>query len=436
MKATIRTLLKAACIAIAMIAMPIGVMGQDEGETEQAAKFSKEELTQMLAPIALYPDSLVAQVLMASTYPLELVEAERWRRQNTALQGEELDNALKEKSWDPSVKSLCHFPDLLFSLSEKLDQTRKLGDAFLAQEDEVMATVQELRRKADQQGNLKTTTEQKVVVEREIIKIEPADPRVVYVPVYNPLYVYGPWWYPAYPPYFWYYPPGYGIVGGYIGFSPGIFIGFNLFSWVWFDWPYHRVYVNYGKTGHFHHYHRRGDYGATTWNHTPYHRRGVAYRDRRTGEQFGQRPPRMAPARPESRGYPGREPTRQEWRGSHVPGERRDRNGVPQAGRVPSGSQGPSVRRDGSVATPRIQPERERMQRAPGGYTPFRGAGEGTFERRAIRRGETSIRSGAPTQRGGTGGNWGRQMRQPGGGSRGGEMRMPGGGSRGGGGRR
>lgn len=435
MKATIRTLLKAACIVIAMLAMPIGVMGQDGGETEQAAKFSKEELTQMLAPIALYPDSLVAQVLMASTYPLELVEAERWRRQNTALQGDELDNALKEKSWDPSVKSLCHVPDLLFSLSEKLDQTRKLGDAFLAQENEVMATVQELRRKADQQGNLTTTTEQKVVVEREIIRIEPADPRVVYVPVYNPLYVYGPWWYPAYPPYYWYYPPGYGIVGGYIGFAPGIFIGFDLFSWVWFDWPYYRVHVNYSRTARFHHYHRRGDYGVTTWRHIPYHRRGVAYRDRRTGEQFGQRPPRMTPPRSESRGYP-RGSMEPGLRATHPPGEWKARTGVPQTRRAPPGTQGQAERRNGSLAAPPTQPGREQIQRAPGGYTPFRGAGEGTFERRAIRRGETSIRSTAPVPRTGTGGNWSRPTRPSGGGFSGSETRMPGGGSRGGGNRR
>lgn len=105
-------------------------------------------------------------------------------------------------------------------MSDKLDQTRKLGDAFLAQEDEVMEVIQELRRKAQEQGNLKTTSEQKVIVEKEIIRIEPANTQVIYIPVYGPIYVYGPWWYPAYPPYYWYYPSGYVITGGYISYSP------------------------------------------------------------------------------------------------------------------------------------------------------------------------------------------------------------------------
>ncbi|MDH4233025.1 MAG: DUF3300 domain-containing protein, partial [Nitrospirota bacterium] len=151
-----------ALMIIAMLMLPPATAAQDPGQPEQDGRFKKEELVQMLAPIALYPDSVIAQMLMASTYPLEIVEAERWLRQNKELKGDALDNALKEKTWDPSVKSLCHLPDVLFAMSEKLDQTRKLGDAFLIQQDEVMAAIQELRRKADEQGNLKTTGEQKV----------------------------------------------------------------------------------------------------------------------------------------------------------------------------------------------------------------------------------------------------------------------------------
>ena len=122
-------------VIMALLVMPAGIMAQDTEDSDQDYKFSTEELTQMLAPIALYPDALTAQVLMASTYPLEVVEAERWRSRNLQLQGNDLDTALQGKSWDPSVKSLCHFPDLLTSMSDKLDQTRKLGDAFLGQED-------------------------------------------------------------------------------------------------------------------------------------------------------------------------------------------------------------------------------------------------------------------------------------------------------------
>ena len=177
-----------------------------------AKSFSQQELDQLLAPIALYPDALLAQVLMASTYPLEIVSAERWVKANPSLKGQALEDGLQSQPWDPAVKSLAVFPQLLTMMSEKLDWTQKLGDAFLAQEEDVMATVQALRAKAVAQGTLKDSKEQKVVTQTEngvtIIKIEPADPETVYVPTYDPSVVYGTWWYPAYPPYYW-YPPGY-----------------------------------------------------------------------------------------------------------------------------------------------------------------------------------------------------------------------------------
>src|SRR5262249_49297782 len=149
-------------------------------------------------PIALYPDSLVSQILMASTYPLEVVEADRWVKANKSLQGDALTSALEAQTWDPSVKSLVNFPQVLAMMSEKLDMTQKLGDAMLAQQKDVLDAVQRLRAKAQAQGNLKTTKEQTVVVEQPatteqsmVIKIEPADPQVVYVPSYNPAVVYG-----------------------------------------------------------------------------------------------------------------------------------------------------------------------------------------------------------------------------------------------------
>src|SRR5512133_3200505 len=142
MKAARLALCGMAVIMLAMLVIPAGVSAQELGYTDQTYRFSKEELTQMLAPIALYPDALTAQILMASTYPLEVVEADRWRSQNLQLQGKDLDDALLDKNWDPSIKSLCHVPDILKAMSDKLDQTRKLGDAFLGQEEEVTATVQ------------------------------------------------------------------------------------------------------------------------------------------------------------------------------------------------------------------------------------------------------------------------------------------------------
>ena len=182
-----------------LMAAPPWVLAQS---AEEPKAFKQEELDQILAPIALYPDDLLSQVLMASTYPLEVVQAERWQKQNKSLKGDALAQALEKQDWDPSVKSLVNFPDVLTMMSEKLDWTQKLGDAFLEQEKGVMDTVQKLRQKADEAGNLKTTSEQKVIVEKETktIVIEPANPQTVYVPTYNPTVVYGAWWYPAYPP--------------------------------------------------------------------------------------------------------------------------------------------------------------------------------------------------------------------------------------------
>lgn len=170
-------------IIILTLAMPPWIFAQ---ETTGPAKFKQEELDQMLAPIALYPDALLGQLLIASTYPLEIVVADRWVKTNKNLKGDALTTALEKQNWDPSVKSLANFPEVLSMMSEKLDWTQKLGDAFLAQQKEVMDTVQKLRFKAKETGNLKATKEQKVIVQEKVIIIEPASPQVIYVPAYNP----------------------------------------------------------------------------------------------------------------------------------------------------------------------------------------------------------------------------------------------------------
>lgn len=379
-------------VIIVMLTIPPVITAQDSGQTEQPAKFKKEELAQMLAPIALYPDSLLADALMAATYPVELVEAERWTRKNKNLKGDELDRALQEKAWDASVKSLCHFPEVLYAMSDKLDQTTKLGDAFLSRQDDVMDTVQELRRKAQEQGNLKTTKEQKVVVEEDVIKIEPANPEVIYVPIYDPIYVYGPWWYPAYPPYYWYYPPGVVIAGGYTYFGLGIFVGIGISSWCWFDWHHHHVYIDRHHARPFHRF-DRPDIGRHIWKHAPVHRKGVAYRDRAISERFGARPLRVSPASPETRGYPARGFERKAVEPLRGPIERRE-----------------------VIVTPRIRPKLEGIQRTPLRDTPFRGIGDGSFERRAGERGNESRRSINIRRPGGEIKRQGGDMRQQGGG--------------------
>lgn len=290
-------------LIIVLLAMPLPGLAQSGGGAAPSASFTKEQLAQMLAPIALYPDALLSQILMASTYPLEVVEAERWVRKNGNLRGDELDEALKDKEWDPGVKSLCHFPSILGAMSEKIAQTTKLGDAFLAQQDDVMDMVQELRAKAQAEGNLESTKEQKVVIEKETIIIESASPEVIYVPSYNPFCAYGPWWYPAYPPYYWW--PGPVICGPGLSFWPGIFVGISIGSWCYFDWHGHYIYTDWNKAYKFHH--RRGDRdGRDRWQHDVEHRRGVAYRDRATAQKFGQAPERSLESRRDVRGFPAR----------------------------------------------------------------------------------------------------------------------------------
>ena len=390
MRVTVPALWRVILIVITLLVIPAGIMAQEAGDSDQGYEFSKEELTQMLAPIALYPDALTAQILMASTYPLEVVEADRWRNQNPQLKGDALDKALQNKSWDPSIKSLCHFPDILKSMSDKLDQTRKLGDAFLGQEEEVMATVQELRRKAKDQGNLNSTSEQKVIEENENIMIEPANPEVVYVPVYDPAYVYGPWWYPAYPPYYWYYPPGL-YSSSYIGFGPGIYFGFNAFTWAWFDWPVRRVHIDINRTRRFHHIRgRRADTG-NVWRHNPRHRKGVAYRDLRTSERYGSRAPRATlPSSQERRGYPGGRIEQRNTKPAQPSPQRGVRPSAPQA--PATGTRAPEIRRKETVK-PQSQSVPGRSQRPTVRETPFKGIGEGSFERKAGERGGTSNRS-------------------------------------------
>jgi uncharacterized membrane protein YgcG len=261
------------------------VSGQPKGAA--SASFSKEQVEQLVAPIALYPDALVAQVLMASTYPLEVVQAARWSKANPKVTGKALEDAMQKQSWDPSVKSLTATPQVLQMMNDKLDWMQQLGDAFLANEKEVLDGVQRLRKKALDAGNLKSGEQQKVTTEQEsgstIVKIEPASPTVVYVPVYNPMVIYGPWPYPAYPPYYW-YPPAY-AGGVFFAFSVGIVIGSAW--WGGCHWHSGGVYINHVTYNNF----NRTNINTDRWQHRPEHRKGVEYRDAASREKFGgQRP--------------------------------------------------------------------------------------------------------------------------------------------------
>jgi hypothetical protein len=300
-----------------LMALPPGILAQQAGS---APVFKQEELDQILAPIALYPDSLVSQILIASTYPLEIVQADRFAKQNSSLKGDALTKALEAQSWDPSVKSLVNFPQVVTMMSEKLDWTQKLGDAFLAQEKGVMATIQSLRAKAQAAGNLKTTKEQKVIVQEKIIIIEPASPQVVYVPTYNPTVVYGAWPYPAYPPYY-YYPPGYVAATSAFAFASGVALGAAWgYAWGSTNWNGGNVKYNYNQNININNNINRNVYAQQlpanaqgNWQHNPANRKGVPYNGQSVQQRYNQATPsQQVQARQAYRGHTGSALTPQE----------------------------------------------------------------------------------------------------------------------------
>ncbi len=337
-----------------LLSPPLPAVGQD------AAKpvFKPEELDQLVAPIALHPDPLLAQILMASTYPLEVVQATRFVKDNPKLAGDQLNEALKQQPWDDSVKSLVTFPQVLTMLNDKLDWLQKLGDAFLAQQQDVMAAVQRLRARAQATGELKSTKEQNVIVEpaasvstaappagappapppagaapaapaptvqvqqapttvqvvqpaSTVIVIEPTNPQVVYVPSYNPTVVYGAWP-PAYPPYSP-YPPGYFAAA--FTFAAGVAVGAAL--WGNCNWGHGDVTINNNTYNSFTsnvnntnvaNNRKQNISGGGTggqggkWQHNPEHRKGVQYRDAATQQRFNKAGPANAQAREQFRG--------------------------------------------------------------------------------------------------------------------------------------
>jgi hypothetical protein len=282
---------------------------------QEAPLLTPQQLDNLVAPIALYPDELLSQVLAASTYPLEIVDAEQWLQQNRSLPAEQLVNAAKQQNWDPSIQALAAFPDVLDILARDIRWTTDLGNAFLGQQVEVMAAVQRMRARAVQSGQLRSSQQQTVTTQyqdgQSAVQIAPANPQVIYVPEYQPAAVWGPPVYGAYPA-LW-YPPAWGAYGGYggygygIGFSPGIFLG-NLFSgllsfgpWGWgLNWFAHALFMVPSFFAHFfggwwgaHGYYYGGGYhgafvaGHPLWMHDPVHRWGVPYANRAVAARFG-----------------------------------------------------------------------------------------------------------------------------------------------------
>lgn len=384
-------------------------------------KLSQEQLQQLVAPIALHPDSLVSQILMASTYPLEIVQAARWVEKNPKVTGDALEDAMEKQNWDPSVKSLTAFPQVLQMMNDDLAWTQQLGDAFLAQNEDVLASVQLLRTKADKAGNLETTEQQTVETEvvttnsgeqKTVYVIKPANPEVVYVPAYNPTVVYGTWPYPAYPPY-QYYPPGYSAAGAFWFGAATVALGHAL--WGDCNWGRGNVDINVNRYNQF----NRANINNRNWNHNPKHRGAVPYKGRDAKERFGKRNNRNAKSREKFRGRTDRarrdlkregrlqKPGRQKKPGAKkrtTPGKKKQakRRTSPSKAKRPAAGKKKQARRNTrpkkqkrtSTGKKRTQ-SRNRPQKRSSAY---RGADKGNQVRRQSSRGRAS-RSGGRRRR-------------------------------------
>lgn len=278
--------------------MPLAAQAPAPPPEQQAPAqlLSPQQLDNLVAPIALYPDSLLSQMFVAATYPLEVAEAAQWLQQNRGLQGPQLVDAARQQNWDASIQALVVFPDVLNRMSSNIQWTTDLGNAFLAQQADVMNAVQRMRAQARAAGRLNSNAQQNVTTEtqdgRTVIEIVPANSEIVYVPQYNPEYIWGP-------PVWGYYPPlWYPAVGWGFGFWPGIHIGFfwgglGWGGWGWgpnwfgcsvFERPFFFSHYGYhGFAGYG--YGRFGSYGV--WAHNPAHRMGVAYPNRAVANRFG-----------------------------------------------------------------------------------------------------------------------------------------------------
>jgi len=352
---------------------------------QDRSAFRQEELDQMLAPIALYPDPLLSQILMAATYPLEVVQAARWSRSNNNLQGQDAVRAVEPMDWDPSVKSLVAFPQVLHRMDEQLDWTQRLGEAFIVQEPQVMESIQGLRQRAAAAGNLGSSEQMRVVQQGEHILIEPAGPQVVYVPYYNPAVVYGPWSWSAYPPVYWGPPAGYYVGPGYWpGFfwSSGIVISAGYF-FGHFDWHHHHVKVvpamhrppvHVDRRSMAHHVPAPSNTSPVRWQHDPVHRRGVPYRYAAARQPSGQPPA--------TRGNERSRPVTLHERSAQP----ESRNVAPQTRSLPAAPKTPPERSDRIAPQPgdrlpvrSVHSENQHLQSRgpeprPAVVTPFRGA--------------------------------------------------------------
>ena len=350
------------------------------------AVFSQEELDQMLAPVALYPDSLLAQVLMAATYPLEVVQAARFVDSRPGLQGDALARSIAPMPWDPSVKSLAQFPSVLAMMNDKLEWTQRLGDAFLSQQANVMDTVQNLRMKAQIAGNLQSSNQQRIVQQEQIIVIEPVNPQVIYVPYYNPTVVYGGWWWPQRPPVYWappprYRPPSYNVSIG-ISFGAGTGIVRSVYSDARPDWRQHHVLVNNVRINNVNVTNNVTrnvvvNNKPVVWQHSPRNGRddrrpdvgNVARSNPAPNAAVAPAPPNQG-ARPDQRPGQAERDSERDHRGDHDRNERNDRDSRrdqnrPAQANLMAPNNAPASQRPTSAPTSQLQPPQQAPQARP-----------------------------------------------------------------------
>lgn len=405
------------------------------GTASERKLFSPAELDQILAPIALYDDALLSQVLMAATYPLEVVEAARWQQANPGPTGDAAVAAVADKTWDVSVKSLVAFPSVLKQMDQNLDWTQKLGDALLGQQADVAASIQRLRAKAAAAGTLKTGAGPQYTVSTEtqggetVYAIAQSSPQVVYVPTYDPNTAYGTWSNPAYPPTTW--PLGGALLRGLM-WGAGIAAAGALFGgWRWGygggGWGSSYTTVNVNRAVNIDRNFNRNNIGTgDRWQHQVDHRRGVAYRDPATRQQFGQNRP-GAEQREQFRGQVHR-PTQTPAGGAGANRPGAGAGNVQRPGAGAGNVQRPGAG-GGNVQRPAQRPGGGTAQRPGGGGGALGGVNRGGAVNRESQRGRAQQqRSGGPRGGGGGGGARG----GGGGGARGGGG--GGGGARGGGG--
>jgi hypothetical protein len=438
---------------VLLCAVPLAALAQTPATAPSQPLLKAEELEQLAAPIALYPDTLLSQLLIAATYPLEVVQADRWATQNKNLKGDQLKTEVDKQAWDDSVKSLAATPSVLTMMSTQLEWTQKLGDAVLAQQADLMDAIQRLRAKAQANNKLTSTKEQTVTVKQEqnkqVIVIQPTNPETIHVPYYNPAVVYGGWPYPAYPPYAW-PAPGY-VAAGVVATGLAFGAGYALGRWTsggnyWgggMNWGNNNVVVNrpvnINNVGN-------------NWQHNPTHRHGVKYNNADVRQKFATTDIQAGKgARQDFRGKEGQkvlDPDR---------GRAGDRPGAAERGtagdRAGAGARGQAGDRAGTgdraKAGDRGQAgkqgaAKQQPARPSGGAgqrdTAFSGVQNGQATRAQADRGRQSVQRSADAARV-AGGGGGPRAGGGGGGPRvggapGGGGRAGGGGGRGGGGRR